>query len=392
MRRGIKVRLIAFVLLSALGMVYVGASYLGFVDKVLGRGYTVHVLLPQSGGLFTGSEVTYRGVKVGEVSRMTVNGKGLKVDVALQDEVRVPKTSPVYVHNLSAVGEQYLSFEPVSKQGPMLQDGDTLRGTKDSLPLSEEVLLTDLSRFVSSINGSELNTVVNELGVMFRDNATPLRSMVDNTQAFIEAARANEAPTIDLLHNALPVLQTQADNAGNIRSFSRDLAALTGTVASSDAKIRRILDQAGPAADELVRLVRDLRELLPPFLTHLISVSEVLDRRLPALEQLLVTFPRLVSAGPSALLEPPGDNAKYGRVNLNLNGLPGPCRDGYLPPGQWRPTSEMEPATSPPLPSEETFDPYFPAECNEGPPVNMRGMKYAPDPVPFDSGLDDDDD
>ena len=392
MRRGIKVRLIAFVVLSALGMVYVGASYLGFVDKVLGRGYTVHVLLPQSGGLFTGSEVAYRGVKVGEVSRMTVNGKGLKVDVALQDDVQVPKASPVFVHNLSAVGEQYLSFEPASKQGPMLQDGDTLRGTEDSLPLSEEVLLTDLSRFVSSINGNELNTVVNELGVMFRDNANPLRSMVDSTQAFIEAARANEAPTVDLLHNALPVLQTQADNAGNIRSFSADLAALTGTVASSDAKIRRILDQAGPAADELVRLVRDLRELLPPFLTHLISVSEVLDRRLPALEQLLVTFPRLVSAGPSALLEPPGDNAKFGRVNLNLNQDPGPCIDGYLPEGQWRPIEEEEPATSPPLSSDETFNPWFPAECNEGPPVNMRGMKHAPDPVPFNSGLGGDDD
>jgi phospholipid/cholesterol/gamma-HCH transport system substrate-binding protein len=391
MRRGIKVRLLAFVLLSALGMVYVGASYLGFVDRVLGRGYTVHVLLPQSGGLFTGSEVTYRGVKVGEVSSMTVKDKGLKVDVALQDDVRVPKASPVYVHNLSAVGEQYLSFEPASKQGPMLQDGDTLRGTKDSLPLGEEVLMQDLSRFVSSVNGSELNTVVNELGIMFRDNASPLRSMVDSTQAFIEAARANESPTVDLLHNAQTVLQTQADNSANIRSLSNDLAALTGTVASSDDKIRRILNQAGPAADELVRLVRDLRRLLPKLLPPLISVSELLDARLPALEQLLVTFPRLVSAGPSALLEPPGDSAKFGRVNLNLNQTPPPCTDGYLPPGQWRPTAELEPATSPPLPSDETFDPYFPAECSSGPPINMRGTKYAPDPVGFDSGSDDDD-
>ena len=138
-------------------------------------------------------------------------------------------------------------------------------------------------------------------------------------------------------------------------------------------------------------MVAYLRRLLPPFLTHLISVSEVVDRRLPALEQILVTFPRLVSAGPSALLEPPGDNAKYGRVNLNLNQDPGPCIDGYLPEDQWRPIEEEEPATSPPLPSDETFDPWFPAECNEGPPVNMRGMKHAPDPVPFDSGSGDDD-
>jgi phospholipid/cholesterol/gamma-HCH transport system substrate-binding protein len=244
--------------------------------------------------------------------------------------------------------------------------------------------MEDLSGFVKSINSSELNTVVSELGTMFRDNATPLRSMVDSAQAFIEEAQANEAPTIDLLHNARTVLQTQADNSANIRSFAHDLAALTGTLAASDANIRRILAQAGPAADELVLLVHDLRRLLPPFLTHLVHVSDVLDARLPALEQILVTFPRLVSAGPSALLD---EGQKYGRVNLNLNQTPGACMDGYLPPGQWRPYTNIDAATSPPLPSAETFDPYFPAECNEGPPVNMRGMKHAPDPLPFNSGL-----
>ena len=233
---------------------------------------------------------------------MTVKDDGLKVDVALQEEARVPVASPVFVHNLSAVGEQYLSFEPVSKQGPMLKDGDTVRGTKDSLPLGEEVLMQDLSRFVSSVNGSELNTVVNELGIMFRDNANPLRSMVDSTQAFIEAARANEAPTVDLLHNAQTVLQTQADNSANIRSFSSDLAALTGTLASSDAKIRRILNEAGPRPTSWCAWSATFARLLPPFLTRLVSMTEVLDARLPALEQLLVTFPRLVSAGPSALL------------------------------------------------------------------------------------------
>jgi phospholipid/cholesterol/gamma-HCH transport system substrate-binding protein len=134
--------------------------------------------------------------------------------------------------------------------------------------------------------------------------------------------------------------------------------------------------------------------VLPPFLKHLVSVTEVLDARLPALEQLLVTFPRLVSAGPSALLSE-GD-ARFGRVNLNLNQTPGPCSDGYLPEAQWRDPlvvgDREDAATSPPLPSDETFDPWFNAACNEDPPVNMRGTKYAPDPVGFDSGSDDDDD
>lgn len=373
MRRGIKIRLIAFVLLSALGMVYVGASYLGFVDQVLGRGYTVHVLLPSSGGLYEGSEVTYRGVKIGKVSKMTVDAKGLRVDLALKQDTKVPADSPVFVYDLSVVGEQYLSFEPASKQGPMLRNGDTVRGTKDSLPVGEDVLLTDLNRFVSSLDGNALSTVVTELGDMFRDNATPLRSMVDSTQEFIAAARENEPETVALLHNAETVLQTQADNSANIRSFAKDLADVTGTLAKSDADIRRILAQAGPAADELILLVHTLRTTLPPFLLHLVSITNVLDERLPGLEQLLVTFPRLVAAGPSALT--PGEQ-KFGRVNLDLNQDPAACTAGYLPPGQWRPTTE------------ESFLPYYPAECTSGAPINMRGMKYAPETIALPEGAE----
>jgi len=254
----------------------------------------------------------------------------------------------------------------------VLKDGDTVHGTKESLPLGEDVLLQDLSHFVSSLNGSELNAVVSELGTMFRDNANPIRSMVDSTQEFIESAADNESATIDLLDNAQTVLQTQQDHAEEIRSFARDLAALTGTLAASDADVRRILAKGGPAADELRSLMKTLRTELPPALKHLTSVTEVLDARLPALEQLLVTFPRLVAAGPSALT--PGDQ-KFGRVHLNLNQNPPACTEGYLPPGQWQPTSK------------ESFVPYYPAECASGPPVNMRGMKYAPDPIDWKKEL-----
>ena len=370
MRRGIKVRLLAFAILSSLGILYIGASYLGFVDQALGRGYTVHVLLPQSGGLYKGSEVTYRGVRIGKVSAMDVKGDGLKVDVALDEGTRVPADAPVYVHNLSVVGEQYISFEPGSKNGRVLRNGDTVRGTQESLPLGEDVLLQDLSRFVSSLDAGELNTVVGELGTMFRDNATPLRSMVDSMQAFVEAAAANESATVDLLNNAKTVLRTQQDNSTNIRAFANDLADVTGTLADSDANVRRILDRAGPAADEVTSLMSSLRKTLPPLLLHAVNVTEVLDARLPALEQLLVTFPRLISAGPSALT--PGDQ-KFGRVHLNMNQDPPACTEGYLPPGQWQPTSR------------ESFVPYYNAECKSGAPVNMRGMKYAPDPIDWKS-------
>jgi len=371
MNRGVKVRLIAFAVLSAVGLLYLGGSYLGLVDRIAGKGYDVTVRLPSSGGLFEGSEVTYRGVKVGRVEQMKVHQDGLELTLRMQDGTRIPRDSPVYVHNLSAVGEQYLDFEPASKGGPVLEDGDVVTGTPDSLPVGEDVLVTNLNRLVSSLDADSLNTVVTELGTMFRDNAEPLRSLVDNGQLFIQAATEHEDATTSLINSARTLLQTQADQGDNIRSFSRDLSLLLSTVETSDDDLRTILTDAGPATDEATALVSMLRAKLPSALRPLVSVNDVLNARLPALEQLLVTFPRLVAAGPSALADRYGD--KLGRVNLNLNEVPGACTDGYLPPEQWR------------LPEEESFVPYYPAQCASGAPINMRGMKYAPDPIDWRS-------
>lgn len=367
MNRGVRVRLIAFAVLSAVGLLYLGGSYLGVIDRITGKGYDVTVRLPGSGGLFEGSEVTYRGVKVGKVEKMTVHRDGLELRVRMQEGTRVPKGSPVFVHNLSAVGEQYLDFEPAGKDGPMLRDGDVVTGTDDSLPVGEDVLVTNLNDLVTSLDPASLNTVVSELGTMFRDNAEPLRSLVDDGQKFVQAATDHEDATTSLINSAQTVLQTQVDQGDNIRSFSRDLALLLGTVEKSDKDLRTVLSDAGPATDEATALVSMLRAKLPPALENLYSVNDMLNARLPALEQLLVTFPRLVAAGPSALADRYGD--KLGRINLNLTQTGPACMDGYMPTSDWR------------RPSEESYLPYYPAECLSGPPVNMRGMKYAPDPI-----------
>ena len=374
MTRGIRLRLIAFASVSALGLTYVGGNYLGIVDRILGRGYDVNVILPASGGIYEGAEVTYRGVKIGKVAKMTVDRDGLRVRVTLQEEARVPASSKVRVDNLSAVGEQFISFEPTSSSGPMLREGSTIRGNAESLPVGEDVLLQNLSAFVSDLDSDDVNVLVKELGLMFKDNATPLRSMVDSGQAFIAEAQANQAETIALLRDAQTVLETQSDAADDIESAFEDLAKFTETVADADEDIETLLEDAGPAAKEVELLVRTLRASLPSFLTYMIRVSDVLDARLPAMEQLFVTFPRLIAAGPSALVFD-STNQGFGRVNLNLNFDPPACTEGYLPPGQWR------------LTTDETFLPYYPAHCDSGPPINMRGMNYAPEPTDWKSSL-----
>jgi virulence factor Mce-like protein len=242
MKHSVKIKIAAFVTLSAVGIVYVAGSYLGFVDRILGRGITVHATLPESGGLFEGSEVTYRGVKIGEVATMEPTREGVRLDLALEDGTQLPKDAPMYVHNLSAVGEQYLDFEPADDQGPYAEAGDTLEGSAESMPVDEADLLVELDQFVSSVDKRNLQVVVRELGLMFSDTGIALQQMLDEGSRFIDEAAAHEDETIQLLDNGLTVLRTQRDEGENIRSFARDLRLLTGSLRRSDADLRGVLE------------------------------------------------------------------------------------------------------------------------------------------------------
>jgi phospholipid/cholesterol/gamma-HCH transport system substrate-binding protein len=361
MKRGIKVRIAAFLVLSAVGIVYVAGSYLGFVDRILGRGFTVHATLPSSGGLFEGSEVTSRGVKIGEVQAMDATRDGLRLDLALKEGTRLPLDSAMYVHNLSAVGEQYLDFEPESGKGPYAGSGDTIEGNAASLPVDEADLLIELDDFVSSVDRDSLEVTVRELGLMFNDTGVPLQKLLDSGGKFIDEAAAHEDETVALLQNGLTVLRTQRDEGENIRTFSRDLNLITKSLRRSDNDLRGTLEDTPAALREVDALLQDLEPTLPVLLGNAVSIDQVVVSHLAGVEQLLVTFPRTIGSGFTGT---PDNNG--GRVNLQFSNKVQPCTDGYMPNNRWRRADELSDA------------PIFPAQCNSPAPYNMRGTKYAP--------------
>jgi phospholipid/cholesterol/gamma-HCH transport system substrate-binding protein len=361
MTRGVRIRLLAFLVLSAVGVVYVASNFLGLTDRVLGRGLTIQATLPDSGGLFTGSEVTYRGVKVGKVSAMHVSRTGLLVTLALKDGTKIPLDTKMHVHNLSAVGEQYLDFEPPDDKPPYAKAGDVIHGDKDSLPMGEDVLLTQMNSLVSSVNGNDLSTVIGEAGTMFRGTANPLQRMVDSGRQFVDEAAAHQDDTIALLNTGNTVLKTQAAHEKDIQTFASNLADLTGTLRTSDKDLRTILQGGPPAVREVNSLLKGLEPTLPVFLSNLITTNQVLTANLPALEQMLVVFPHVIAAGFTGT---PGDG--YGYINLQFNNNVPPCTKGYKPPSQWRPATDT------------SDGPIYPAQCRSGPPMDMRGYNYAP--------------
>ncbi|MEV4755872.1 MCE family protein [Micromonospora sp. NPDC049559] len=375
--RGTKLRVLAFLVVSLLGIGYVGVRYVG-LDDWLGRGgYLVHAEFDDAGGIFANAPVTYRGVPVGRVTSVGLRDGTVRVELRLERGVRVPAQARAVVSQRSAVGEQYLDLRPDADTGPYLRDGSVIPRERTGVPLAPETLLTNLDALVRSVDPADLNVVVEELGTAFEGNEEALRRILDASDLLLSAASENLPQTVALIRDGRTVLRTQEASGDAIRQWADGLAKLSATLRSSDPDLRRLLAAGPPASTELVALLRDLDPTIGTLLGNLTTVNGIATRRLAGIEQLLVVYPLVVAGGFTVT---PGDGTAHFGLVLNVNNPPscvygptGACTSQGAAhsagvrgaknaprPGGGDPKPPTPPAGTPPAPAEPGVAGYDP--------------------------------
>ena len=373
--RQTKLQLLVFLLISLVGLSYTGVRYAGLGKYFLDQGYVVSADFVDSGGIFKGAEVTYRGVATGKVEELDLIDGGVRVAMRLRPGTEVPTDTRAVVGNRSAVGEQFVELQPSRDGEPYLAAGDTIPVSRTAIPISPTQLVVNLDDFVRSVDTTDLGIVLDELGKAFGgDTGQSLQKLIDDgdvlTQAAIEALPETKA----LIRDGNTVLNTQRDVAGQFESFNSDLAKLTSTLRSSDPDFRALFANGTQSATELTDLLRKNESDLPVLLSNLVTVAQIQKVRLPAIRQILVTYPNVVAGGFTVA---PGDGTTH--FGLVSNPDPPVCTKGY----------ETTKKRSPDDTSRRT--PNLAAYCAEpqGSPINVRGARNTQYPAgerPFPEG------
>lgn len=331
--RLVRYQLIAFVLVTLLGVTYAMVQYVG-LGRILGIGqFPVSVDMAQAGGLYQNADVTERGVTVGKVTGIHLNPNGgVVADISLNDGTQIPSAGlQAAVANTSAVGEQYLQLTPQKSGPPYLGPGSVIPASEVTLPPDPSTLLANLNALLNSVPKKQLDITINELYNAFNGSGPQLQQLLDSASKLVAAAQQNLAPTKALATEAEPVLQTQADNSAAIESFSRNLASFTDQLRASNADLAGTLDQAPGTVDELNDLITDLQPTLPLLLANLTSVSQVTDMYVPNLKQVLVILPADVNDLTATIMAAPIAGSDNVNFNLEVNN-PAPCEQGYDTP------------------------------------------------------------
>ncbi|MFF9019875.1 MCE family protein [Streptomyces eurythermus] len=370
--RAVRLKNLAFLLIAVLACSYLGIRYadLGRYAGVADY-YTVDVLLPETGGLFTHSDVTYRGVSVGRVGPIGLTADGVVAELRIKKSApRIPADARAVVAGLSAVGEQYIDLRPRGDDGPYLADGARIEQSDTQVPAPVTDVLAGIDDLTRSVPLEDLRTVVDEFGKTFEGHGDDLRELLDSGDAFLRAADRNLPSTTRLLADGETVLRTQAQEARAIRDFAVGAKELARTLKGSDADLRRLLATAPGAATQVSGVLRDLDPSLGVVLANLLTTSEIAVTRQRGLEELLVKYPAAVSAGATAV--------DGGKLNLGMAVTffkPLPCTAGY---GATRYRNGLDLGTAPALNTGAACT----ASAADG--YNVRGSAHAPKggPVP----------
>ncbi|MGH2786631.1 MAG: MCE family protein [Actinomycetota bacterium] len=228
------VNLIVVALLGVLMTGWVVTRVLG--SGVLEQPMRVTADFAASGGVFTGQEVTYRGVVIGSVGDPELNDGGVDIELLIEPEWDglIPAEVTAEVKSKSAVGEQYVNLTPAgSGSEEMLADGATIARSATHLPVDFQELLASLDEVLSDVGPERTRRVIQNLAAGLRGRSEDISSILESLGTLSDAFADTSPEQRRLLANSVV--------AG--REFLRTKEAFADAIRAADDVVEGIGDE-----------------------------------------------------------------------------------------------------------------------------------------------------
>lgn len=341
-----KLQLTLFAIITLVAGALMSVRVLDLPNLWFGVGhYRVSIELPDAAGLYTNSNVTYRGTTVGRVESVKLNATGATAELSLDSGTKIPANLQAQVHSATAVGEVFVQLEPRSGDGPTLADGSVIPLDRTTVPTDINDLLRATNTGLQAIPQDKLKTAVDDAYTAVGGLGPELSRIVKGSTTLAIDARKNLDAITTLVDNSQPILDSQTATSGEIQAWAANVASVTRQLREQDSAVRGLLTNGPVALGETEGLLDRLNVSVPILLSNLVGTTQTAVVYQADIEQALVLLPPAVEMIQGATLADRntkrGYRGAYLSFNLNVN-LPPPCTTGYLPAQQQRTPAELD--------------------------------------------------
>jgi phospholipid/cholesterol/gamma-HCH transport system substrate-binding protein len=328
------------------------------------RGTTITAYFTEAIGIYPGSDVRVLGVQVGTVDSVQPVGPDVRITMTIDHGITVPAGARALVVAPSVVADRYVQLTPAYTAGPRMVSGAVIPLRRTAVPIEIDQIYASLDKLANALGPAgankqgALSDLIRTGAANMAGNGVYLHSMLTQFGGLsktLGGSAGNLAATVTSLQKFTTMLKR---NDGQVRQAERQLAAVSGFLASDRQQLAGALHELAIALGQVQGFIAANRSLIKSNVAKLALVTHVLVAERASLAQALDTAPlaadNLVAAYDAThrTLDGRGDlnELSMGPAALTLSGLP---RAGI--PGQGLPAGTVEVTMSeraalPPLP------------------------------------------
>lgn len=232
-----------------------------------GSGYRVYALMQDASGLAKHSHVRVAGIPVGSIDSIKLQGYQARIDIRINDDVKLYEDATVSRVASSLLGEYFLAITPGTEGRRQLKEGDRIQVGMEGITTDEIMRqVSDIAKDVKKVTTALAESVGSDQG---KENLkSTLENLAQVTEALNETVRENRQSVRNILNNVeritaegRPEIKEILGNVRESTSEIRELLAKSEGENQKAGEVRQIVDKVNRASSSLENALKNLDEV-----------------------------------------------------------------------------------------------------------------------------------
>jgi phospholipid/cholesterol/gamma-HCH transport system substrate-binding protein len=257
----------------------------------------VTAYFPRTVGIYPGSDVRVLGVRIGEVKKITPEGKRVRVELEYDEGRKVPADAKAAIINSSVVSDRYVQLLPVYQGGPAMRNGAVIPESRTAVPVELDRIFDSLHTTADALGpkGANKDGSLSRLLGVSADNlegqGKNLNQTVEDLSLAVTTLSDGRQDLFGTVRNLQVFTAALAADDKSVRSFNESLTKVAEQLAGERKDLAAALKHLGTALGDVSEFVKANKESLTSDVEGLSKVTKVLVTQRAALEELLEVAP-----------------------------------------------------------------------------------------------------
>lgn len=261
-----------------------------FAGRPPAGSYTVTAVLGRAGsGVGPGTDVKVRGVRIGRVESVRLEGGQAVATLRLDPEPRLPAPDAIelVVTAKTFLGEKQVELnfpDEAFGRPPFLAEGDTIVAARP--PTEVQDVLARMEPFLDAIDPEDLATIIEVLGAQ-RGEGPRVAENIELSAELADFGARTAADQLDRLRATADVFAALADRTADFNRLSRTLPRWTSLLPDRQADVRANLEALRSFATGLAEFLEVEEAAIDRMVDTGDVIGAVIERRIDTIGEIV---------------------------------------------------------------------------------------------------------